>query len=93
MIPMALNKAIRQDDGVTTNYHRVASVQITTNSHNSIVVYSYVDEDARRTIRSETFRPYCRSTTYETGYSPNMTVELAYEFLKTLPDFEGATDI
>lgn len=90
---MALLKAVRQDDGVITNYHRIAFVQVTTNSHNSIAVFSYIDENARRTIQTPESRPYCRSVTYETGYSPNMTVELAYEFLKTLPDFEGATDI
>lgn len=90
---MALKKAIRQPDGVTTNYHRIAFIQITTNQQNSIAVFSYVDEDSRRSNADPESRPYCVSTTYETGYSPNMTVELAYEFLKTLPEFEGATDI
>jgi hypothetical protein len=37
--------------------------------------------------------PYRQSVTYETDYSPNMTIEMAYEYLKTLPEFEGATDI
>ena len=90
---MALKKAIRQMDGVTTNYHRIAFIQITTNQQNSIAVFSYVDEDSRREGRTIDSQPYCVSTTYETGYSPNMTVELAYEYLKTLPQFEGATDI
>ncbi len=90
---MALNKLIRQDDGVPTGYHRIAFVQVTTNSHNSIAVFSYIDEESRRMPSSAEHRPYCRSTTYETEYSPNMTVELAYEYLKTLPEFEGATDI
>lgn len=90
---MALYKTIRQDDGVPTAYHRVAFVQITTNSHNSIAVFSYVDEDSRRDSTDPESRPYCVSTTYETGYCPTMTIELAYEFLKTLPEFEGATDI
>lgn len=90
---MALKKAIRQADGVTTNYHRIAFVQITTNQQNSIAVFSYVDEDSRRSIQTPESRPYCVATTYETEYSPTMNVELAYEFLKTLPEFEGATDI
>lgn len=90
---MALFKTIRQDDGVPTQYHRIAFVQITTNSHNSIAVYSYVDEDSRRSKDDPEFHPYCKSVTYETDYSPNMTIELAYEYLKTLPEFEGATDI
>lgn len=90
---MALFKTIRQADGVTTNYHRIAFVQITTNQQNSIAVFSYVDEDSRRTAQDPDARPYCVAVTYETEYSPNMTVELAYEYLKTLPEFEGATDI
>lgn len=90
---MALFKAVRQDDGVTTNYHRIAFIQVTTNSHNSIAVFSYIDGDARREPRTPESRPYCKSATYETEYSPNMTIELAYEYLKTLPEFEGATDI
>ena len=89
---MALRKAIRQMDGVTTNYHRIAFIQITTNQQNSIAVFSYVDEESRQNSDID-HRPYCVSTTYETDYSPNMTVELAYEYLKTLPEFEGATDI
>ena len=90
---MALKKAIRQADGVTTSYHRIAFIQITTNRQNSIAVFSYVDEDSRHADRTIDSRPYCQSVTYETDYSPNMTVELAYEYLKTLPEFEGATDI
>lgn len=90
---MALSKAIRQSDGVTTNYHRIAFIQITTNRQNSIAVFSYVDEESRRNDDNPEFSPYCKSITYETSYSPNMTVELAYEYLKTLPEFEGATDI
>lgn len=90
---MALCKTIRQHDGVSTSYHRVAFIQIATNSHNSIAVFSYVDEESRRTERTSDYSPYCVSTTYELEYCPTMTVELAYEFLKTLPEFEGATDI
>ena len=90
---MALKKEIRQMDGVPTDYHRIAFIQITTNQQNSIAVFSYVNEDSRREARTLECQPYCVSITYETEYSPNMTVELAYEYLKTLPEFEGATDI
>ena len=91
---MALSKAIKQLDGVTTSYHRISFVQINTNKHNSIAVLSYVDHSTRADeLTDPSFTPYRQSTTYETGYSPNMTIELAYEYLKTLPEFEGATDI
>ena len=35
---MALLKPVRQDDGVTTNYHRIISLNLWPNSHISIGV-------------------------------------------------------
>ena len=91
---MALYKNIRQSDGVTTNYHRVLFIQITTNKRNSIAVMSYVDEYARA---EELLNPeldlYRKAITYETDYDPTMTIESAYNFLKTLPEFDGVTDV
>lgn len=91
---MALLKNIRQADGVVTNYHRVLFVQITTNRQNSIAVLSYVDDEARANEQAETaVTPYQQSVTYETDYDPAMTIAAAYDYLKTLPAFEGATDV
>lgn len=92
---MALFKETRQEDGVPTNYHRVLYVVLMTNSHNSVAVTSYVDGDARAQERDGALSapPYSHSRTYEMPYDPTMTVETAYNYLKTLPDFEGATDI
>lgn len=91
---MALHKAIRQDDGVTTSYHRILFLQLLTNSHNSIAVVSYVDAAARNDEKdSVTVQPYQKSVTYEMPYDSTMTIESAYDYLKTLPQFEGATDI
>ena len=91
---MALFKEVRQRDGVITNYHRILFIQVTTNRQNSIAVLSYVDDTARD-IEKESidYPPYKQSVTYETAYDPTMTIETAYEYLKTLPEFEGATDI
>lgn len=92
---MALYKEIRQEDGVTTKYHRILSVTQTINSHNSIAVISYVDEESRENdIPSEgDNRPYRKAITYEMDYDENMTIESAYEWLKTQPGFEGAEDV
>lgn len=91
---MALYKEIKQPDGVTTKYHRILFVQITTNRQNSIAVLSYVDDESRSSELTDTdISPYQKSITYETDYDPDMTITDAYEFLKTLPEFEGATDI
>ena len=91
---MALYKDIRQDDGVTTAYHRILFIQQMINQHNSIAVISYVDAGARDSEKgAELFQPYRRAVTYEIDYDPNMTIESAYAYLKTLPQFEGAEDI
>lgn len=91
---MALYKAIRQDDGVITNYHRILFLQLLTNHHNSIAVVSYVDGIARNDEKEAVLsQPYQKSITYELPYDASMTVETAYEYLKTLPQFEGAEDI
>lgn len=91
---MALYKAIRQDDGVTTSYHRILFLQLLTNHHNSIAVVSYVDDIARNDEKKAVIaQPYQKSVTYELPYDETMTVETAYEYLKTLPQFEGAVDI
>lgn len=91
---MALYKELRQDDGVTTKYHRILFIQLLTNHHNSIAVVSYVDDVAREDEKDAILmQPYQKSITYEIPYDPDMTIERAYDFLKTLPQFEGAQDV
>ena len=91
---MALHKSIVQNDGVTTTYHRILFLQTCVNHHNSIAVMSYVSETAREDeLNQVLMQPYQRSTTYELPYDESMTVADAYEYLKTLPIFEGAENI
>lgn len=90
---MALYKEIRQNDGVRTTYHRIMFLQQTVNKQNSIAVLSYTDEEARKFEQDSEYRPYRKSVTYEVDYDPTMTIDKAYEYLKTLDEFVGATDI
>jgi hypothetical protein len=91
---MALYKEIIQGDGVKTHYHRILYVQVTTNHHNSVAVLSYVGAEARSGELAGTLKqPYQQAITYETDYDPAMTVEAAYEYLKTRPEFAGAEDV
>ena len=91
---MALKKPIIQDDGVTTNYHRIVFLQMTVNEQNSIAVMSYVSDDVRKEEKEKVIdRPYMQSKTYETEYDPTMTIEKAYGHLKTLPVFKDAEDV
>lgn len=91
---MALYKEIVQDDGVTTCYHRILQLIQTVNKQNSIAVVSYVGAEARMNeLEAVIAQPYKKAITYETDYSEAMTIETAYDYLKTLPEFEGATDV
>ena len=89
---MALLKEIVQKDGVVTNYHRILYIQSTVNSHNSIAVMSYINKDGRERENGEV-EPYKTAIVYEKPYTENMTTEEAYAYLKTLPEFTGATDV
>ncbi|MDD6145721.1 MAG: hypothetical protein PUB43_01575 [Oscillospiraceae bacterium] len=91
---MALRKEIIQSDGVVTDYHRILYITSTINSHTSIAVLSYVNEAARAAEKDEIrVNPYTKAITFETAYDEGITVESAYEYLKTLPQFSGAVDI
>lgn len=89
---MALLKQITQNDRVITSYHRILLIQSVVNSHTSISVLSYVDQDSRNIEPTES-RVYKSCITYEMEYVENMTIEDAYAYLKTLPEFVGAEDI
>lgn len=90
---MALKKDIMQDDGVTTNYHRILFVYSYVNSHISIGVLSYVNQEGRDREHTAETPSYKRSVSYELPYSENFTIKDAYEFLKTIDIFEDAEDV
>lgn len=102
---MALYKEIISDSGVPLSYHRVESVQIHTNFMNLIVVKSYVNEDKRieekeyyasqneENFIQQPLNVFTKVKVYQTDYNQTMTVESSYEYLKTLPEFNGAIDV
>lgn len=91
---MAIYKEIRQSSGVVASYHRILYINITTNRQNSIALVSYADETARQNEKAnDDYRPFVQAKTYELPYNEAMTITSAYEYLKTLPEFTGATDI
>ena len=102
---MAIKKQITSDNGVVIEYHRIAMVKIDTNQQNTILVYSYISE-AERQIEKDyadgKYRdvdevlikwPYVDAQYLNCDYDGEMTISKAYEYLKTLPVFEGAADI
>ena len=102
---MAIKKQITSDNGIVTEYHRIAMVKIDTNQQNTILVLSYLNEAARQIEKDYAAGlyndleegmmnfPYTNSNYINTEYDPVMTIEKAYNYLKTLPEFEGAEDI
>ena len=89
---MALYKPIKQNNGITLNYHRIMYVESWINSHISIAVCSYINKDMREEDDNN-HEIYKVAKTYELPYEENMTVKSAYEYLKTLSDFEDSVDV
>ena len=91
---MALYKEVIQEDGVTTNYHRILQLIQTVNKQTTIAVLSYVNSFSREIEKTSIMtQPYCKNISYELAYDESMTIADAYGYLKTLPQFEGATDV
>lgn len=101
---MALFKKITQSNGITLSYHRIESLNISTNIGNFISVASYINEEARDVERAAIEKAfetgegimmdvYIRSHIYEAPYDQSMTIGSAYNYLKTLDDFKDAKDV
>lgn len=95
---MAISKDIVLPNGVVINYHRIMSIQFITNSSNIINVSGYISKEKREEERSaianaEPMDVYIDGKFIESPYDPYMNIIEAYEYLKTLPEYEGAEDI
>lgn len=95
---MALSKRVGLGNGVVVNYHRVADLHIITNQQNIVEVASYTsrakrDEEIAAVAAGEPMNVYIESRFVEAPYDQHMTVDSAYEWLKALPEFEGAADV
>lgn len=100
---MALFKQYRDPDtGLPLAYHRISSIINTTNDSLQLQVCSYLTQDDRKQeklnmILQEQGEPvvpvYSTVHYYVFDYQDGVTCTDVYELLKTLPEFEGATDI
>ena len=102
---MAIKKQITAENGVVTEYHRIAMVKIDTNQQNTILVHSYISEAGRQIEKDYAAGlykdveeglmkwPYVDAVYLNCEYDGDMTITKAYEWLKNLPEFEGAEDI
>lgn len=94
---MALIKKIELDSGVTTNYHRVVSVNNITNLQTIIEVASYTSKEKRLEEQNaiqngEPMNVFIETDFYDTEYDKDMNVDNAYDYLKTLEKFANAKD-
>lgn len=102
---MALKKTVTAKNGIVTEYHRIAMISVEVNQQNTILLYSYLSEDGRqiekdyaegkyKDIDSGLISfPYYDAQYLHSDYDGTMTIVKAYEYLKTLPEFEGAEDV
>lgn len=102
---MAIKKIVTAPNGIVTEYHRIAMVKIDINQQNTLLIHSYLSETGRQVEKDYAAGlyndidvgmmnwPYVDAQYINCDYDGDMTIAKAYEYLKTLPEFEGATDI
>ena len=101
---MAIKKQVTASNGVVTEYHRIAMIKIDVNQQNTLLVQSYISENGRQIEKDYASGlydvggglitwPYVDAVYITSPYDGGMTIANAYEWLKTLPQFEGAEDI
>lgn len=96
---MALIKPIKQKNGVILNYHRIYDIKNVVNDKTYINIYSYLNEEERNKEKEKSEAEkyvmdiYINISTESTEYNDALSIEQAYDYLKTLKNFEGSEDI
>lgn len=94
---MALIKEITLNNGITVNYHRIASVNNITNQSSIIEIQSYTNktkrlEEKEALQNSQPMNIYIHTEYLNKEYTQTLDCSKAYEYLKTLEKFAGYTD-
>ena len=102
---MALKKNITLQNGIAVTYHKISMIKIDINQEITLLVHSYISEEGLQiekdyangkynNIDIESINwPYQYADYINIPYDETITVKKAYDYLKTLPEFEGAEDI
>lgn len=92
---MGLKKDIEDSNGIMVSYHRVVRLQSIINHSSLIEIASYVSQQKRNMEKGNPSfsNVYSVGTYYSIPYDPELNVVKAYEYIKSLPEFEGAEDI
>ena len=94
---MGLRKEITLDNGVILNYHRIVSLNNITNVSTIIEVGSYTSEEKREEEKvaiqnAQSIDVFIDTEYINKDYTENMTIEQAYDYLKTLDKFKSSED-
>lgn len=94
---MALLKSIELGNGITTNYHRIVSVNNITNQASIIEIASYTSkakrEEEKIALANKTSMDvFTKRIDVTKDYTKELNVDTAYTYLKTLEKFTGYTD-
>lgn len=95
---MALQKTIKQDNGVVLSYHRIADIKNIVNDKTQLKIYSYVDKAERQKEKeqpkySPNKKEIYKITSYEDmEYNDVLTIEDAYNYLKKLDKYKDSID-
>lgn len=97
---MAIEKPIILDNGVTLTYFRVTSLTVIVNVQSIIELTGYTSAGKRSEEQESIVDPEANpanvfvDTRFITvDYDPFMSVAKAYEYVKSLPEFQGAEDV
>lgn len=94
---MALIKEITLDNGITTNYHRIVSINNITNHTSIIEIASYTSkakrlEEKTALQNNQPMNIYIHTEYLNKEYTKTLDVDKGYEYLKTLERFSNYTD-
>lgn len=94
---MALIKPITLENGITVNYHRIASVNNITNQASIIEIQSYTSEEKRQEEKTalennEPMNVFISTEYLNKEYTQKLDVDEAYAYLKGLEKFENSED-
>lgn len=97
---MALYKPMISEAGVPLTYHRIAMLSVEVNQQCTVLVHGYVAATNRQyekdwaagEIEGEPTFPYVDARYLHPPYDEGMCLAKAYEWLKGLPEYEGAED-
>lgn len=95
---MALQKDITLENGITLSYHRIAEIQNIINDNTKLKVISYINKEQRSkevlptdySLREDIYKLISFE---ELPYNDTLTIQEAYDYLKTIEKYSDAEDV